>query len=179
VEYVVNSGLTRLKHSNNNKKEETKMAKNECPKCLEKINTLLANKESGFDETDRVWLETLDEKALDKAITPKVKEVEKIVEKKVEVNSLTDAQKAALAFGEKQLKERREGWVKGIQSNTDKVWTDEKLNKMDDETLEGIYKSVKKEAPVDYSMQGSFVSNDTSGSGGSLYPCGVVMENKK
>lgn len=158
------------------------MAKNECPKCLEKINAVIANKDSGFVEADREWLEILSETALDKAITPKVKEVEKVVEKTVEVNALSDDDKAALAFGKKQLKERREGWIKGVQANTEKVWSDEKLNKMDDETLEGIYKSVVKEEPKggNYSLNGGVVqSNTTSGSGGSLYPAGVEIEIKK
>lgn len=170
------------KNSNNNKKEDKKMAKNECPKCLEKINAVIANKDSGFVEADREWLEILSETALDKAITPKVKEVEKVVEKTVEVNALSDDDKAALAFGKKQLKERREGWIKGVQANTEKVWSDEKLNKMDDETLEGIYKSVVKEEPKggNYSLNGGVVqSNTTSGSGGSLYPAGVEIEIKK
>jgi hypothetical protein len=164
VEYVVNSGWVRSK-SNNNKKEETKMAKNECPKCLEKINKLLANKESGFDETDRVWLEVLDEKALDKAIIPKVIEKEKIVEKTVEVNKLSAEDQAALAFGKKQMKERKEKMIKGIQANTDKVWTDEKLGKMDEDTLEGIYKSVvKEEVPKgNYFLNGDGFNANTEG----------------
>jgi hypothetical protein len=177
---VVNSSLTRGKFSNNNKMEESKMAKNECPKCLEKINTLLANKESGFDETDRVWLETLSEAALDKAIAPKVVEVEKVVEKTVEINKLSAEDQAALAFGKKQLKEQREKLIKGIQANTDKVWTDEKLSKMDDDTLEGIYKSVVKEDNGNYSLNAAaFVQANASGSGGVMYPVGVEMETVK
>jgi hypothetical protein len=183
VEYVVNSGWVRNKVNINKLKEDKKMAKNECPKCLEKINAVIANKDSGFVEADREWLEVLSETALDKTITPKVKEVEKIVEKTVEVNALSDDDKAALAFGKKQLKERREGWVKGVQANTDKVWSDEKLNKMDDETLEGIYKSVvKEEQPSgNYSLNvgGVNVNTTNNGSGGSLYPVGVIMEDKK
>ena len=164
VDYVVNSGLTRTKFNTNNKKEDTKMAKNECPKCLEKINALLANKESGFDETDRAWLEVLDEKALDKAITPKVIEKEKIVEKTVEVNKLSTEDQAALAFGKKQMKERKEKMIKGIQANTDKVWTDEKLGTMDEDTLEGIYKSVvKEETPANNFYMGGGVNVNAEG----------------
>lgn len=179
VEYVVNSGLTRTKFSTNNKKEDKKMSKNECPECLKKINAVIANKESGFVEADREWLETLSETALDKAITPKVVEKEKVVEKTVEVNKLTPEDQAALDFGKKQLKERRESWVKGIQDNTKGVWTDEKLSKMDDDTLEGIYKSVKKEETTDYSVNGEAPLNvNKSGSGGALYPAGVEIETK-
>jgi len=146
VEYVTNLSI------NNFKKEDT-MSKNECPKCAEKVNALILNKESGFAEGDREWLSTLTEPQLDK-VAPKV--IEKVVEKtvEVEVNKLTDAQKAALAYGEKQLKERREKMIKGIQANTDKVWADEKLAKMDEETLESIYKSVVREEITDYSLSG-------------------------
>jgi hypothetical protein len=179
----VNNAFVR-KNSNINKlKEDKKMAKNECPKCLEKINAVIANKDSGFVEADREWLEVLSETALDKTITPKVKEVEKIVEKTVEVNALSDDDKAALAFGKKQLKERREGWVKGVQANTDKVWSDEKLNKMDDETLEGIYKSVvKEEQPSgNYSLNVGGVNVNTTGNSTEeiLLPSGIEFEVKK
>jgi hypothetical protein len=181
VEYVVNSGWVRNNVNINNKKEDMKMANEKCPKCLEKINKLLANKESGFDETDREWLEVLSEKALDKAITPKVVEKEKIVEKTVEINKLTDAQKAALAFGEKQLRERREGWVKGIQDNAKDIWTVEKLNKMDDDTLEGIYKSVVKEESAtagNYALNGGVIQAN-AGTEEILPPTGIEFEVKK
>lgn len=172
------AGVGDNDNSNNVKfKKEVKMPKNECPKCLAKINTLLANKESGFVETDREWLETLSEVALDKVITPRVIEKEKIVEKTVEVNKLTPEDQAALAFGKRQLKERREGWIKGIQDNAKGVWKDEKLNGMDDETLESVYKSVKKEV-VDYSANG-----DPANNGGeeveALPPTGIEFETKK
>jgi len=180
VKYVVNAGLSRTKFSINNKKEDTKMAKNECPKCLEKINAVIANKDSGFVEADREWLETLSETALDKTITPRTVEVEKIVEKVVEVNKLAPEDQAILAFGRKQLKERRDAWIKGIQDNTrEGLWTGEKLGKMDDETLEAIYESVKTEEPEmgDYTFNaGGFNANRASGSGGSLYPAGVEVK---
>lgn len=181
VEYVVNSGLTRTKFSTNNKKEDKKMSKNECPKCLEKINAVITNKESGFVEADREWLETLSETALDKVITPKVIEKEKVVEKTVEVNKLAPEDQAALAFGRKQLKERRDMWVKGIQDNAKGIWADEKLAKMDDDTLEGIYKSVKKEETTDYSLnvEGVVNTNAKSGSGGAMYPAGIKIEETK
>lgn len=183
VKYVTNSGLTRTRFSSNNKKEDMKMTKNECPKCLEKINAVIANKDSGFVEADREWLEVLSEATLDKVITPRTVEVEKIVEKVVEVNKLAPEDQAILAFGRKQLKERRDAWMKGIQDNTeDGIWTDEKLSKMDDETLEAIYKSVKTEESEvgDYTFNaGGFNANRASGSGGSLYPAGVEVKTGK
>jgi len=153
VEYVVNSRFTRTKFSTNVKKEDTNMAKNECPECLKKINAVIANKDSGFDEADREWLEVLSEAALDKAITPKVieKEVEKIVEK--EVNVLSDEDKSALADYRKQLKEKRDSMIQSIQANTSKeTWPDAVLNEMKDDVLERIHNSVRKEDEVDYSL---------------------------
>lgn len=151
VEQVVNNGLTRNKFSTNNKKEETKMAKNECPKCLEKINAVITNKASGFDETDRGWLECLTEPQLDKAITPKVKEVEKIVEKKVEVNKLTPEQEADLAFVAKQRADKRNEMIQGIQTNTSKeLWPDDVLKVMNEDNLKRVFDSVKKPEQVNY-----------------------------
>jgi len=170
VEYVVNS--------KNNLKKEVKMSKeNPCPKCVEKINALLANKESGFTEDDREWLNTLTEPQLDKAITPKV--VEKTVEKTVEVNKLKPEDQAALDFGKKELATRREGWIKGILANTEKIWTEEKLKVKDDETLENIYKSVKKEEPVEHIFAAGGHIAVNSGQVAPLEPTGVEFEAKK
>lgn len=168
------------KVSNNSKfKKEVKMPKNECPNCLKKIDALLANKESGFVEEDRGWLETLSESALDR-IAPRVIEKEKIVEKTVEVNKLTPEDQAALDFGKRQMRERREGWVRGIQANTEQgVWSDEKLKKMDDDTLESIFKSVrKKEEVVDYSVNG-FINVNEADEIEPLPPTGITFDEKK
>jgi hypothetical protein len=180
VEYVVNSSLTRTKFSINNKKEDTKMSKNDCPKCLEKINAVIANKESGFVEADREWLEVLSETALDKTITPKVVEKEKVVEKTVEVNKLTPEQEADLAFVANQRKENRDKMIKGILENTEKgTWTEDDFKEMKDDKLEKVFKSVKKEEGGNYSLNTGGVQANTSGSGGSLYPAGVEIEVKK
>lgn len=160
VEYVVNSGLTRNNFSTNNKKEDKNMSKNECPKCAEKINALIANTASGFVEGDREWLDTLSEAALDK-VAPKV--IEKEVVKTIEVNKLSPADQKVLDFGRKQLEDRRNGWIAGIQANAKDIWAEEKLMKMDDDILEGIYKSVKKEETVDYSLNGSSVIQANAG----------------
>lgn len=170
VEYVSNLSI-------NNQREEGKMPNaNECPKCLEKINALLANKESGFVEEDREWLNTLTEAQLDK-VAPKV--IEKTVEKTVEVNKLTAEDQAALEFGKRQLKERREKMIREIQDNAGKeLWPDEKLSKMDDDVLERISKSVVKETVVDYSVGGAVVTH-TASKEAPLLPAGVEIEPKK
>jgi hypothetical protein len=155
VAYVVNQkGLTRTKFSINNKKED-KMPKNECPKCLVKINAVIANKESGFVEADREWLETLSETALDKAITPKVVEKEKVVERTVEVNKLSSEDQADLAWAKAERKAKRDSMIFGIQTNTSKdLWPDAEFVSMSDAQIERVYKSVKKEEMVNYSLQG-------------------------
>ena len=136
---------------------------NDCPKCLEKINALIANKDSKFDEADREMLLTQDEATLDKFAPVIVeKEVEKIVEKEVEVNRLSDEQKAALAYGEKQLKARKDTMIKTIQDNTEKgTWDEATLTAMSEDMLERVYKMIpKKEEEVDYSLNGNtFQSN--------------------
>jgi hypothetical protein len=173
VEYVLNS------LNINESKKEVKMPKNECPKCLAKINTLLANKESGFDETDRGWLEVLTEPQLDKAITPKVKEVEKIVEKTVEINKLTAEQTADLAFLAKQRADRKSEMIQGIQANTSKeLWPDDVLKGMNEDHLKRIFDSVKKPEQTDYSL-GSGGFNSNAGEEEALLPPGVVEEVKK
>jgi len=183
VEYVVNSSLTRTKFSINNKnKEDKKMPKNECPKCLEKINAVIANKQSGFVEADREWLETLSETALDKTITPKVIEKEKVVEKTVEVNKLSTEDQADLAWARDQRKARRENWVKEVVANTEKgTWEEATLNEMKDDVLERVFKSVKKESVTDYSVNGGTppVVNNKSNSGGALYMPGIEIEESK
>lgn len=181
VEYVVNSSLTRTKFSINNKMEDKNMPKNDCPKCLEKINAVIANAASGFVETDREWLETLSETALDKAL--KVKEVEKVVEKTVEVNKLSPADQADLAWARDQRKVRRSAWIKGIQDNTEKdTWTDAELNEMNDNALAKLHKSVTKDTLVqegNYSLNsGRHIQQDNSSSEEPLYPADVKMNDK-
>jgi len=69
-----------------------------------------------------------------------IPEVNKVVEVKTPekvVEALSDEDKAALAYGHKQLKARRDTMIKGIQDNAgkDPYWPDEKLNAFDEDTL--------------------------------------------
>jgi len=182
VEYVVNSGWVRNKVNTNNKKEDTKMANEKCPKCLEKINKLLANKESGFDETDREWLEVLSEKALDKAITPKVIEKEKIVEKTVEINKLSAEDQADVAWARQQRKEKRDAMIQGIQANTSKeLWPDTGFGTMTDALIKRVYDSVVKEESAtagNYALNANNM-NANAGTEEILLPTGIEFEVKK
>ncbi len=182
VEYIANnSSAPKFVRTKPIKNKEVKMANNKCPECVKKINALIANKESGWSEDDRDLLDTFTETQLDRLI-PKI--VEK--EKKVEVNTLTDAQKAALAFGERQLKIRREHMTKVIQANaTKETWPDEVLKDMSEDQLERVFNSVKKEEDiVDYSLSGGHTNNieDNSDEGPAepMYPGGIkIAEEKK
>ena len=177
VEYVVNA-IQRTKFNNNQKKEDN-MSKNECPKCVEKVNALIANTKSGFTKDDREWLETLPEAALDK-VTPRVIEVEKIVEKTVEVNKFSPEDQADLAWAKKQRQEKRATMSKSIQTNTSKeLWPDEILNAMSEDHLERIFNSTKKEEDVDYSLNGNQSLGVNTSDEEPLYPVGVVIGIKK
>jgi hypothetical protein len=163
---------------NLNLKEEVKMAdKTACTPCVkEKVNQLIVNSQGKYTEDDREMLETLSEELLDKVAKPVEKEVIKEVEKTIEINKLTPEDQAALNFGKRQLKERRDGWVKKIQDNTEKgVWAEDELKVMSDATLEKLAKTVKKEEVVDYSLNAGY-SNNASSSGGSLYPAGIEVK---
>lgn len=174
VEYVVNTTMTRNKFSINNKKEDKNMPKgNDCPKCLEKINALIANAQSPFKEADRVWLLDQEETTLEK-LAPVVIEKEKIVtqEKTVDVTKLLPEDQAALAYGKKQLAEKRAKMTKGIQDNTSKeAWPELVLNSLPEEMLERVYNSVKKEddEDVDYSLNGEHIQANAGDDDG-MYP---------
>lgn len=180
------SGLTRTKFSNNSLKEDKTMPTengDNCTPCIKKkVDALIAHASKRYAEDDREWLESLSETQLDKLV-PIVEEKEKIVN---QGTPLTDAQKAALAFGERQLKLRREKMVKTIQDNAGKeTWPDEVLAKYDDDTLERIFKSLAKEE----TKSNDFELNDFTLSGGQpievnaeeeepMAPTGVVFKKK-
>jgi hypothetical protein len=145
VEYV---------NTNVKQKKEVKMAQ-ECSPCIKKkVDDLIANSQGKYTEDDRGMLETLSEAILDKIATPVTIEKEKIVEKEVQVNALSDEDKSALAAYKKQLKDRRDQMIAEIQTNAKDIWPVEKLNGMDDDTLERVLNSVGKKVG-DYSLNGS------------------------
>ena len=202
TKYVVmekSSGkMIRTKFSVNNNKKEGKMSekvKNPC--CEDLVDELIANKRTKYDADDKEWMLTLEETQLQKMIPEKEKEPEPEVktelknepvvqekvkekepEKKDSIESLSAEDKAALAYGRKQLKERREAMIKGIQDNAGKeVWPDDVLATYDEDSLERIYKSVIKEEVVDYSLNNvssEIVNNEQE----ALYPTGVEVETK-
>ncbi len=154
--------------------KEVKMAQ-ECSPCIKKkVDELIANSQGKYTEDDREMLETLNEALLDKMATPIVKEVEK----KVEVNALSDEDKAALAAYRKILKEKRDNLIAEIQTNAKDIWPVEKLNGMDDDTLERVANSVRKEV-VDYSVAGGGIPRKKADGGVKPLMPTIFEETKK
>ena len=198
IKYVVmkkSSGLTRRKFSiNSEKKEEDMSTEKKDPCCEDLVKELIANKRTKFTEDDKEVLLTLEEAMLQKMIPEKEKEAEpKVIpevnktepEKKEEkqepgnvVEALSAEDKEALVYGRKQLKARRDTMIKGIQDNAGKeIWPDEKLNTFDEDTLQRVYDSVRKDDEVDYSLNGN--TELTNNQQEHLYPAGVMDKETK
>jgi len=166
----------------NLKKEELKMAETTaCTPCVKKkVDELIANSQGKYTEDDRVVLETLSETLLDRISQPVIveKEVIKEVEKMVEVNVLSEEDKAVLDEAKNLKKERREANIKLIQDNS-KDWTPEELSAMNDGVLKKIAGMVIKEAPADYSLNsaGHFQVNAKTEEE-PLPMTGIVFKNK-
>jgi hypothetical protein len=195
--------IVRTKFNNNSK--GGKMDKKEdCGQCMEKIVAIIKGNAAGMTETDREWLLVQEEATLDKLLSKKP------VEKKVDTNAGTDEMmkkkdckevsthseltseqilkalsaedKAALAFGRRQLAEKRASMIKGIQDNTSKeLWPDVVLNTLSEDFLDKLYTSVKSdEEDVNYSLNGNSRYIDANaGEEECLYPVGVEFETKK
>jgi hypothetical protein len=152
VEYlpIESNSFIRTKFKN---KEVNSMETNKCSKCVEKINALIANSASGFVESDREWLDTLSEAALDKIVPKEVKKETKEKETVV-VNNMSEEDKADIAWARAQRKQKRATLIKGIQANTSKeMWPDAVLETMEESVLEKLAATSKKEEEVDYSLQ--------------------------
>jgi hypothetical protein len=181
VEYIAMAeGSGRKRTRMNVNKEVQEMADNaeKCTPCVKKkVDELIANSQGKYTENDREMLETLNEAILDKMAKPIEKEVIKEVEKTVEVNKLTPEDQAALDFGKRQLRERREGWIQKIQANAESgVWAEEELKTMSDTMLEKLARTVKKEEVVDYSLNTGFQTNVSATVVEPLYPVGVELK---
>ena len=178
VEYVLNSGIEQNNFSINQSKEDKNMPKgNDCPTCKAKVEALINNEKTPWKDADREWLLTQEETVLDR-LAPV--EVEKVVEKTVEVNKLTPEQTADLAFVANMRKEKKAKMVADILSNTESgTWDEPTLTAMSEDVLERVHKSVKKvEAEqADYSMIPGFTAQSKSDSGGPLYMPGVEIES--
>jgi len=187
IDYVpVVTHMVRSKFSINNKGGNKMDAKKECGQCMEKVVSIIKTNAAGFNEADREWLLTQEEGVLDKilskeAVVAPVKETALEVTSEQILNAMSVEDKAALAYGKKQLAEKRTGMIKGIQDNAGKEnWPDEVLNNMDEDMLGRVFKSVKKEEIVvtDYSFMGTGKINTNNAADIALYPAGIEIETK-
>ena len=178
VDYVVNSNNPFVRTKPVKNKEEQKMSKKKCTPCIEeKVDGLIANNQ-GFTEDDREMLLTFSETQLDKLLVKKEKKIEvneedeeddvepivntnKTKEKKETpvVETLSEEDKADLAWAKQQRLAKRTKLMKGIQANTSKEqWPDAELSKMSEDQLVRIYNSVKQEEDED--EEGDFSLNN-------------------
>lgn len=183
VEYVTNK-MRRTKQVNN-KNEGGKMS-NSKPLCPEaKVDALIANKQTHWQQLDREWLLEQDEGTIAK-MSPMVPDVVELTTEEIQANKeavindykaskktiedytadMPEEMKAEVEGGVKLYIEHRAALVKSIMDNTaDGIWEEEALKAMDDKTLEKVSKSIKQ--PADYSGMGA---------GGGQTPSGEQVE---
>jgi len=189
IDYVpVVTHMVRSKF-NVNKGGKAMNNKEECGQCMEKVVAIINSNAAGMTAENREWLLTQDEPVLDMLLSKKP------VEKKVEVSAkLTSDQildamsaedKAALAFGRKQLADKRANMIKGIQDNTEKdLWPEAVLNTLSEDFLEKLYNSVNvnnnDDVEANYALNGnSHRMNVNFNDEEALYPVGVEIETTK
>jgi hypothetical protein len=166
VEYVAMKELVR---SNSNSKSQNMSDKKDNLCCEAKVDALIANKLTHFTAEHKEWLLTLEESQVDllspmepvkEEETPpvQVNKDEVIDEFKSGLTSIDDfvaimpeEMKAQVSNGVKLYKEQRASQIAGIKAHAGNNFSDEKLEAMDDEMLESVFKSV---TPADYSGQG-------------------------
>lgn len=185
VMYVANTAQ-KNKFNRKNKEVSTMAddAKKPCSgQCMEKVIAIINSNKTNFTEADREWLLVQEETVLDKLMPKDPVVVNSKKEEKPEtVQVLSDEDKADLAWAKQQRKEKHRKLIEGIQANVAKdTWTDVELNSMNDNILEKIFSSVKKEEVelVDYSLNGGKRIVDNSNDFEPLYPAGIEMETKK
>lgn len=175
------------------------------PCCPDKVNALIAHKETEFTEDHREWLLTQSSEMIE-SLTPKeekVIEVNKKVDAPIEAKEVTKEQAinalkdlSADEFMQLMPAEMREqtqhglnihqqhkdNMVKAILDNTDKdVWDEKELKAMPIETLSKIAKGLTKEPIteiVDYSANGNspVVQSEVVEP---MFPGGVTEEKKE
>jgi hypothetical protein len=163
-----------------------------CGHCMEKVIAIIGSNSTHFTAADREWLLTQEEAILDKLLPKEPEKKEPVANAKpVELtaeqvlNAMSAEDKAALAYGRKQLAERRKKMVQGIQANTEKdLWPEAELNTMSEAFLEKLYNSVvtdDEDQPevANYALNGGYrrgIENNSEVE--ALYPVGVEIEKK-
>jgi hypothetical protein len=183
-----NNSLKRTKINNNKGGNTMADEKKPCGQCMEKVVTIINSNKTHFTADDREWLLTQDEAVLDKLLPKEPEKSVVVANTEVKVPEITREQilqalsaedRAAMAFGQKQLKAIRENQISVIQANTSKeIWPDATLNAMEDDTLERLFKSVKKEENevVDYSFGASQRSISNNAEADGLWPTGIEVK---
>lgn len=181
--------MARTKFNNNqNEDEDNNMSdKNNAQPSgdvMEKVVSLINNESTQFSKADREWLLQMNEAQLDK-LTPVAQEPEITQEQAVQALSehlgdteklltiVSDDIKEQVQNGITAYQEQRNKLIKGIQANTDGIWSEDQLESMDNPTLENIAKSAR---VVDYSGQAPINNNSEVADDEMLLPAGVSTE---
>ena len=173
--------IVEFKNKISTNQKTIKIMSTEKSKCfISKVDNLIANEATKFQETDKDWLMEQTEDRLDKLV-PKVQaNREKVIEKELTeenvkiflserkledvVKLLPEDIQANVQSGLKLRDEKRKSMIEGIQANTADVWTKEELEVLSCEKLEKIAKSAKVEV-ADYSASVQVNTNKKEESG--------------
>jgi uncharacterized protein YjgD (DUF1641 family) len=158
----------------------------------EKINSLIANKATKFEETDKEWLNTFSEKELE-VLEPKMQRNAEAKEVNVDnvkvflqdkpmnevIEMLPQELQANLKAAEEEKTNKINALVEVIMTNTEKdLWKKEELEALNLGQLEKIAKTARVKN-ADYSAQGVQINRSHSGTGEEpLLPMDVKFENK-
>ena len=137
-------------------------------KMKEKVEILVQSKH--FNEEDIEWLESLEDKHLDKLITMAQKKEETVDKKELEVKALSELKekfkdlntylemapaevKEQIVFGMRLMEDKKQEYINYIKTNAmPGAFTDDELKAMKFYQLEKLVKAIP--AKVDYSVQG-------------------------
>jgi len=147
-----------------------------CTPCVKKkVDALIANVASAYNETDRDMLETLSENVLDR-----MAQIAAVIPPKPEIQAMSKEDKAALDYGKRMLAKQRADQIAHIQGNTKEgVWSPEVLANMDDDMLERVYNTIEVKEVFDFSLNGNGRSkiNVNASKEEALYPTGVEVKS--
>ena len=164
--------ITRTKF-NNLKPKEVNMA-NDCLPCIkQKVDALII--QGRWTEDDRDFLQTFSETQLDRLAPIEVEKIiEKVVEKEVQVNVLSDEEKTAIAEYHRQKKEKHDAMIQTIQKNSKEGdWTVEELEGMNENMLAKIVALAERKEVVDYSLGGGSARGNNESKEAPMPPTGV------
>ena len=133
-----------------------------CTPCVKTaVDALIANKVTAYVETDREWLEELDESQLEK-MNPVVVNVDKKVTKEdviqvmkgfsmeEHLSTMPEEVREQVQSGLRISKERKTKMVTEILANESNPWTKEELEVLAVPTLEKVYITVNKKEVADF-----------------------------